>query len=99
MGMSTHVTGFVSPENENYKKHSKVLIACIEAGISELPKETAEYFGSKYPEKYLLEEKLEVKIPTSEWGNEYSFGFEIIVSEIPDGVHKIRFANSWQYYH
>ena len=95
MGMSTHVTGFVSPENENYKKHSKVLIACIEAGISELPKETAEYFGSKYPEKYLLEEKLEVKIPTSERSNEYSSGFEIIVSEIPDGVHKIRFANSW----
>lgn len=45
MGMSTHVKGFVSTENENYKKHSKVLIACIEAGISELPKETAEYFG------------------------------------------------------
>ena len=95
MGMSTHVIGFISPENENYKKHSKVLIACIEAGISELPKETAEYFGSKYPEKYLLEEKLEVKIPTNEWSNEYSSGFEIIVSEIPDGVHKIRFANSW----
>ena len=95
MGMSTHVTGFVSPENENYKKHSKVLIACIEAGISELPKETAEYFGSEYPEKYLLEEKLEVAIPTREWNNEYSSGFEIIVSEIPDGVHKIRFANSW----
>lgn len=95
MGMSTHVTGFISPENENYKKHSKVLIACIEAGISKLPKETAEYFGSKYPEKYLLEEKLEVKIPTSKWSNEYSSGFEIIVSEIPDGVHKIRFANSW----
>ena len=48
MGMSTRITGFVSPENENYKKHAKVLNACIEAGISELPKETAEYFGSKY---------------------------------------------------
>lgn len=95
MGMSTHVTGFVSPENENYKKHSKVLIACIEAGISELPKETAEYFGSKYPEKYLLEEKLTIEIPVKKWGNDYSSGFEIIVSEIPDGVHKIRFANSW----
>ena len=89
------VKGFVSPENENYKKHAKVLIACIEAGISELPKETAEYFGSKCPEEYLLEEKLEVEIPIREWDNEYSSGFEIIVSEIPDGVHKIRFANSW----
>jgi hypothetical protein len=36
--MSTIVTGFVSPENEMYKKHSKVLMACIEAGVSELPK-------------------------------------------------------------
>lgn len=95
MGMSTYVTGFVSPENENYKKHSKVLLACLEAGISELPKETADFFGSKYPEKYLLEEKLEIKIPVKEWGNDYSSGFEIIVSEIPKEVHTIRFANSW----
>jgi len=93
--MSTRITGYVSPENENYKKHAKVLNACIEAGISELPKETAEYFGSKCPEKYLLEEKLEVNIPASKWNTEYSSGYEIIVSEIPDGVHKIRFVNSW----
>lgn len=95
MGMSTHVTGFVSPENELYKKHSKVLEACIEAGVSELPKETAEYFDSKWPEKYLLEEKLEMKIPTHEYSDDSSQGFEIIVSEIPEGVHKIRFVNSW----
>jgi hypothetical protein len=101
MGMSTYIIGFVSPENENYhsmggyKKHSKVLIACIEAGISELPKETAEYFGSKYPEKYLLEEKLEIKIPKHKYSEDMKEGFEIIISEIPDGVHKIRFVNSW----
>ena len=95
MGMSTRITGFVSPVNENYKKHSKVLIACIEAGIRELPKETAEYFGSKYPEQYLLEEKLEIKIPKHEYREDMVEGFEIIVSEIPDGVHKIRFVNSW----
>jgi hypothetical protein len=95
MGMSTYVKGFVSPENENYKKHAKVLNACIEAGISELPKETAEYFGSKYPEQYLLEEKLEIKIPKHEYREDMTEVFEIIVSEIPDGVHKIRFVNSW----
>jgi len=95
MGMSTRITGFVSPENENYKKHSKVLIACIEAGISELPKETAEYFGSKYPEEYLLEEKLEIKIPKHEYSEDMTEGFEIIISEIPQGVHKIRFVNSY----
>jgi len=95
MGMSTNIIGFVSPDDENYKKHSKVLTACIEAGISELPKETAEYFGSKYPEKYLLDEKLEIEISKHEYQEDMSSGFEIIVSEIPEGVHKIRFVNSW----
>jgi hypothetical protein len=95
MGMSTHIIGFVSSENENYKKHAKVLNACIEAGISKLPKETAEYFGSKYPDKYLLEEKLEIKIPKHKYFENDEEGFEIIISEIPDGVHKIRFVNTW----
>ena len=95
MGMSTRIIGFVSPENETYKKHAKVLNACAEAGISELPKETAEYFGSEYPEKYLLEEKLEIEISTHEYREDMIEGFEVIVSEIPDGVHKIRFVNSW----
>ena len=95
MGMSTRITGFVLPDNENYKKHAKVLNACIEAGISELPKETAEYFGGKYPEQYLLEEKLEIKIPKHEYSEDMTGGYEIIVSEIPVVVHKIRFTNSW----
>jgi hypothetical protein len=95
MGMTTRIKGFVSPENEDYKKHSKVLIACMEAGISELPKETAEYFGSSSPEEYLLEEKLQTKIPTHPYNEDMVEGFEIIVSEIPKGVHKIRFTNSW----
>ncbi len=93
--MSTQITGFVSPENENYKKHSKVLIACIDAGISELPKETAEYFGEKSPQRYLLESKLATSVPTHEYSQDMTEGYEIIVSEIPEGVHKIRFVNSW----
>ena len=95
MSMSTNVVGFVSPENENYKKHSKVLIACIEAGVSELPRETTEFFGSKYPYKYLQDEKLQIEIPTHEYSNESSVGYEIILSEIPKEVHTIRFTNSW----
>lgn len=95
MGMSTYVKGFISSDNDDYKKHSKVLMACIDAGVSELPKETAEYFNSNYPDEYLLEEKLEIDIPIKEWSAEGSSGFEILISEIPDGVHTIRFANSW----
>ena len=95
MGMSTRVVGFISPNNETYKKHAKVLEACIEAGIEKLPKETAEYFGDNYPEKYLLEGKLQVDVPKHEYSADMTEGFEIIVSEIPKGVHKIRFTNSW----
>lgn len=95
MSLSTKVIGFVSPDNEKYKKHSKVLIACYEAGIKKLPKETTEYFGEEYPELYLLEEKLQITLPTHEYIGDSQRGIEIIVSEIPDGVHKIRFVNSW----
>jgi hypothetical protein len=95
MGMSTNIKGFVSPDDPTYKKHVKVLIACMEADIDELPKETAEYFGEKYPAEYLIEEKLEVSIPAKEYSAEMEDGYEIIVSEIPEGVHKIRFYNSY----
>ena len=95
MSMSTHIKGFVSEENDIYKKHSKVLMACLDAGIEKLPKETAEYFGFEYPEKYLLEEKLEVDIPMHEYHADMVDGFEIIVSEIPAGVYKISFTNSY----
>ena len=93
--MSTRVIGFVSEDNELYKKHKKVLIACNEAGIEEMPKETSNYFGSTYPELYLLEEKLEINVPAHEYSADMQVGYEIIVSEIPEGVHTIRFYNSW----
>ena len=95
MAMVSFVTAFISPENDEYKKHARVLRACIEADIAELPKETANYFNSKYPETHLFEEKLEIKIPVHDYRDDMSEGFEIIISEIPKGVYKIRFTNSW----
>ena len=96
MGMSTSVMAFISPEDNTYRKHLKVLEACIEAGISKLPEETAEYFNAEYPEEYLKEEKLEVQIPQTEWSDgNMSNGYEVLVSDIPEGTHKIRFVNSW----
>ncbi len=67
MGMSTSIIGFMSDESEQYKKHSKVLIACIEANIEKLPKETAKFFGEETPMKHLLEETLEVEITKYEY--------------------------------
>jgi hypothetical protein len=95
MGMSTRVTAFLSEENETFKKQVKVLRACIESGIKELPKETAEYFGESYVCESLIEEKLKVEIPKHNYNEDMEEGFEIIVSEIPDTVHKIRFVNSY----
>lgn len=95
MGMSTHVIGFISPEDEAYKKHMKVLVACKEAGIEKLPKESATYFGFETPDINLLEEFLEIKVPVHKYSEDMQEGYEVIVSEIPPGVHKIRFYNSW----
>lgn len=93
--MSTRIIGFISEDNETYRKHKKVLIACVEAGIQKLPEETAAYFNSSYPTLSLIEEKLELEIPKHKYNGKYSSGFEIFISEIPEGVHKIRFENSW----
>lgn len=95
MGMSSKVTGFVSAEDPTYKKHVKVLRACLEAGVSNLPKETAEYFDNEWPEEYLIEEKLKVNIPHREYRAEMQEGFEIDIDSIPEGVKVIRFVNSW----
>ena len=96
MGMSTHIQGFVSPDDPTYKKHCKVLDVCLEAGVS-LPDETAKYFGQKKPYEDMAEEKLEVNIEivAHEWSGETAQGYEIIISELPKDVHKIRFCNSW----
>jgi len=95
MGMSTNIKGFIPDTDSTYLKHLAVLQACLAAGIKKLPKETAEYFDSERPEEYLIEEKLEVDIPSRPYSDGGSEGYEIIVSEIPKGVHKIRFYNSW----
>lgn len=50
--MSTHVIGHRSNNDPTYLKHAKVLRACIDAEIEELPKETAEYFGHSEPDEY-----------------------------------------------
>ena len=67
MSMSTHVVGFVSSDDPTYKKHLKVLMACIEADVNNLPKETAEYFGYDHPEECAAEEKLSVDIPLNKF--------------------------------
>ena len=98
MGMSTHIKAFIPDTDETYKKHSKVLIACNEADI-ELPKATADYFGSEYADLELLDSKLEVDLKLgkhyTEYNAEMTEGFEVELADLPKGVTKIRFTNSW----
>ena len=93
--MSTHVRGFIPDTDPTYQKHKKVLIACHEAGIEHLPTETSDYFGGSSPDLYLLEEKLEVEIPVKEISDGSSNHYEVVLKDIPVGVVKIRFSNSW----
>lgn len=96
--MSTYIQAFIPDTDDLYQKQKKVFIACMEAGI-DLPKETAEYFGSQYPEKYLLEEKLIVRMKEGVHYKNYNAdmqdGFEIELKDIPQGVTKLRFVNSY----
>jgi hypothetical protein len=96
--MSTHIVAFIPDTDPEYQKHKKVLLACMEAEV-DLPPQTAEYFRYQQPEECALEEKLEFRLVEGvhyhKWGAEMQEGFEIIVSEIPKGVHKIRVYNSW----
>lgn len=93
--MSTHVVAFTSPNNTEYQKHAKVLKVCLEAGLKQLPPETAEYFGDSYVHESKLDEKLEVEIKHHEWGAEMRDGVEVYLKDIPAGVEKIRFYNSY----
>ena len=96
MGMSTHVVGLRSSDNILYTKHSKVLRACIDAGIKKLPQETADYFGSGTPCESLFDEALEVTVRATKWSDgDMREGYEVKVSEIPSGVETIRFYNSY----
>lgn len=90
MGMSTHVIGYTSENNEKYQKYLKILRSCQEADV-DLPEEVDEYFeDTDHPEEVLSKD-----LPLTEYSDECSAGYEILVKDIPEGVEKIRFYNSY----
>jgi hypothetical protein len=92
MSSSLNIIGFISTDDETYKKHCAVLRACLNAGIVKLPEETAEYFNCQSPEEYLFKEKLTMELPLKEWDGEYSSGYEVAVDDLPTGLFKIRIS-------
>lgn len=98
MSMTTYMRAFIPDTDPTYLKHKKVLLACLEAE-TDLPKQTAEYFGQDYPDEEILEEKLEFELKEGvhydKWNDDGAEGFEIYMDKIPKEVQKIRFVNSW----
>jgi len=89
MSMSTHIIGFVPPD-EKWKKMKAIWDACEVAGI-EAPREVWKFFNDQEPD----ERGVEVSVPHKEWGEDMRQGIEINVDEIPKHVKTIRFYNSW----
>lgn len=95
MPVSISVKGFRSPLDLEHQKHIKVLQFCKEMEVS-LPEETAEYFGDDIRIDCIdPDDLLVVEIPFHEVSNENSYKYEVILGEIPDGVHKIGFILDW----
>ena len=95
MGMSIEVSGLISNDNELYKKHAKVLIACVEADVEKLPAETAMFFNEEYADENLLEGVLKIDVPFQKRNTDSSVIHEIKVSEIDPKTDIIRFIQSW----
>jgi len=92
--MSTKIKAFTSETNKEYIKHEKVWIVCSQAGVS-IPIETLEYFnGCDKPEDRLEFNLLEGH-HYHNWSTEMQEGFEVNLDELPEGVTKIRFYNSY----
>jgi hypothetical protein len=89
MGMDTHVTGFVPPDDD-WLKMKAVWDACQAADIP-VPDEVADFFSDEAPDP----EGQMVEIPSREWSDQDAAGIEVTVAELPPQVKVVRFYNSW----
>lgn len=93
MGMSTHVKLLRSKNDPTYQEYLKVLMACKEAEINP-PKIVNDYFGGDGIDND-PETPLEIEFKATPWGDESREGFQIELSDLPEGVKTIRFYNAY----
>ena len=96
MGMSTHVVGFVPPDDK-WKKMKNAWDACLVAGVPP-PSELNEFFGDEDPD----DSGVEIGKPeliklgaVREWSDDCRSGFEVIIDKLPENVKIVRFWNSY----
>lgn len=91
MSMSSNVFGIRLP-NAKWKEMKSIWDACNKAGVT-IPKEVEQFFDYEEPDPS------GVVIPLEDIAQKFSAemqdGFEIKLSELPDGIEVIRFVNSY----
>lgn len=96
MSMSTHVVGFVPPDDE-WKAKKAAWDACKAAGV-EPPTEIAKFFNWEKPDDHgreVTQSDLEKLGAVKSWRTEMSEGYEIEIAKLPPNVKVIRVFNSW----
>lgn len=90
MGMSTHVHGYITPD-EKFQTMKRIYEDCECAGI-DIPDKVSEFFNYGEPD----DNGVECDIKQTEWTDgDMCSGIEIRVADIPPDVYIIRFYNSW----
>lgn len=79
-----HVIGVRLPD-EQWRKMEVVYHACVAAGIA-IPEQVREFFGWQKPNV----RGAEVEVPMSEWFDEDSYGYEVVVKDLPSHVTVLR---------
>lgn len=92
MSMSTHVTGFIPPD-EKWEKMKKVWIAAVDANI-EIPREVEDFFDGQDP-RDMPGREVRLGNAVMEYRGDAVEGYEILLDKLPENVKTIRFYNSW----
>ena len=97
MGMSTHVVGFIPPD-EKFKKMLKAYRACEAAGVA-IPSDVEKFFNEETPDeagvRISLTYNKKYKDAVKEYNDGDAMGYEVDLTKLPKDIKVIRFTNSW----
>lgn len=93
MGMSTHVVGIV-PADTKFLKMKAIWELCEENNV-EIPSEVVDFFNNKRPDDKGVTIYFREHEAISEYWDESSEGFDVVIDKLPKDVKIIRFYNSW----
>jgi hypothetical protein len=93
MGMSTHVMGFIPP-NDKFKRMLAAYRACEEAGV-EIPDEVQNFFRHDPPDENGVKVPLDHDFAVRVWKDDDRDGYEVDLDKLDPAIRVLRFYNSW----